>query len=337
MKKWTVMMIPQGEGSTSSHTLTDLHFWSVCGFIVLLSFTTAFFYQRHSEISQRATLLRQANRALELENAAIVVPNPAMESGLSREEAHQMEERLRAEYETSIMAITSELNDLYTMESRAREITGLEPRTAPSFETNGGGNGGRGGGPANVGYFAYAGGDETVHPPFVIYGMARPSADLIIEEIRLRSHSLGELVADMEVEKDRIARVPASWPLSRGVGRISSKFGYRRDPFNKRVRHHDGLDISARKGTTVRATAKGVVREAEYRKYLGNVIVIDHGNGIKTFYAHLSSMEVRPGKAVGRGDAIGRVGSTGRSTGAHLHYEVQVKGRPVDPAKYLTD
>jgi murein DD-endopeptidase MepM/ murein hydrolase activator NlpD len=274
---------------------------------------------------------------LELENAASVVSTPVVESGISREEARQLEARLRTEYEASITAITSELSDLYDMESRAREITGLAPRTAPAFETSVASDGGRGGGPAKVGPFAYAGGNDVAHPPFVIYGMARPSADLIVEEIRLRSRSLGELVTDMEAQKDRIERVPAGWPLSRGVGRISSNFGYRRDPFNKRVRHHDGTDISARQGTTVRTTAKGVVRKAEYMSYLGNTIVIDHGNGMNTIYAHLSSMEVRPGKAVGRGDAIGRVGSTGRSTGAHLHYEVHVKGRPVDPAKYLTD
>ena len=338
MKKWTVMLIPQGEGGTSTLTLSDLHFWSVCGFIILLSFTTAFFYQRHHEMAERATLLRQANRMLELENAAAAVaPAPVVETGVSREEARQIEARLRTEYEASIAAITAELSDLYDMESRAREITGLEPRKTPAFEANASGNGGRGGGPARTGPFAYAGSNDVVRPPFIIYGMARPSADLIVEEIRLRSRSLGELVTDMEAQLDRIERMPSGWPLSRGVGRISSNFGYRRDPFNKRVRHHDGTDISARKGTTVRATAKGVVKKAEYMSYLGNTIEIDHGNGIQTVYAHLSSMEVRPGKAIGRGDAIGRVGSTGRSTGPHLHYEVHVKGRPVDPAKYLTD
>lgn len=337
MKKWTVMLIPQGEGSTSTLTLSDFHYWIVCGFIILLSFTAAFFYQRNHAMSERAALLRQANRMLELENASAAVPAPAMESGISREEARQIEARLREEYEASIAAITSELTDLYDMESRAREITGLAPRQKPAFETDTAGGGGRGGGPARVGPFDYVGSSEITRPPFVIYGMARPSADMIVEEIRLRSRSLGELVTDMEAQLDRIERVPAGWPLSRGVGRISSNFGYRRDPFNRRVRHHDGTDISARHGTTVRATAKGVVKKAEYMNYLGNTVIIDHGNGLQTTYAHLSSMEVRPGKAVGRGDTIGRVGSTGRSTGSHLHYEVHVKGRPVDPAKYLTD
>ncbi|HDP35142.1 MAG TPA: hypothetical protein ENN29_08555 [Candidatus Hydrogenedentes bacterium] len=336
MKKWTVMLIPQGQGGTSTITLTDLHFWSVCGFVILLAFTSAFFFQRHQEISERAELLRQANRMLELENVA-ASPEPLAETGIGRAEARQIETRMRAEYEASIAAITAELSDLYDMESRAREITGLAPRSAPAFDANAAKDGGRGGGPARSGPFAYAGDRQVMHPPYVIYGMARPSADLIVEEIRLRSRSLGELVTDMEAQLDRIERMPAGWPLARGIGRITSNFGYRRDPFNKRVRHHDGTDISAKHGTTVRATAKGVVRKAEYMSYLGNTIVVDHGNGMRTVYAHLSSMDVRPGQAVGRGDAIGRVGSTGRSTGPHLHYEVHVNGRQVDPAKYLSD
>ncbi len=337
MKKWTVMLIPHGQGGTSTLTVSEIHFWSVCGFILLLSFTSAFFYQRHHEIAQRAELLRQANRMLELENAAVAPAPTVADSGMSREDARQIETRLRAEYEASIAAITAELSDLYEMESRAREITGLAPRSASSFDANVSGEDGRGGGPARTGPFAYVGEREMMHPGHVIYGMARPSADLIVEEIRLRSRSLGNLVVDMEAQIDRIERMPAGWPLARGVGRISSSYGYRRDPFNRRVRHHDGTDISARHGTQVRATGKGVVRKAEYMSYLGNAVEIDHGNGIRTVYAHLSAMDVRPGQAVGRGDIIGRVGSTGRSTGPHLHYEVHVSGRTVDPAKYLSD
>lgn len=335
MKKWTVMMIPQGEGGTRTLTLCELHFWSVCGLVILLTFTSAFFFQRNREIAHRADMLRQANRLLELENAKAPVEAPKSE--ISRDDVRQIESRLRAEYENSIAAITAELSDLYDMEMRARDITGLAPRTPQNFDTASIVDGGKGGGPARTGPFSYAGEREIMRPPFVIYGMARPSADLIVEEIRLRTHSLSELVADMEVQIDRIERMPAGWPLARGAGRVTSGFGYRRDPFNRRVRHHDGTDISARHGTAARATAKGVVKKAEYMNYLGNTIVIDHGNGINTVYAHLSTMNVRPGQAVDRGEVIGRVGSTGRSTGPHLHYEVHLNGRPVDPSKYLTD
>ncbi len=335
MKKWTVMLIPQGQGGTRTLTLCELHYWSVFGLIAALAFSSAFFYQRHREMSFRAEALRQANRLLELDNVKIPVEPPT--PGVNRDEVRQVEARLRAEYEASIAAITAELSDLYDMETRARDITGLAPRSQPSFDVGAVSGDGKGGGPSRTGPFAYVGEREIMQPPHVIYGMSRPSADLLLEEIRLRTRSLGELVLDMEVQVDRIERMPAGWPLARGVGRITSNFGYRRDPFNRRVRHHDGTDISARQGTPVRATAKGVVRKAEYMNYLGNTVVIDHGNGISTLYAHLSAMSARPGQSVGRGEEIGKVGSTGKSTGSHLHYEVHTSGRPVDPAKYLTD
>lgn len=336
MKKWTVMLIPQGQGGTSSLTLSEVHFWSLCAFVIVLSFTASFFFQRHQEVARQADTLRQANRLLEIENAKPPVEAPPA-PGISKDEVRQVEARLRAEYEASILAITTELSDLYDMESRARSITGLAPRTPPTFEPVISNENGKGSGPARTGPFTYFSEDETMRPPHVIYGMARPSADLIVEEIRMRTQSLGELVKDMEVQIDRIERVPAGWPLARGRGRFTSSFGYRRDPFTRRVRHHDGVDISAKKGTPVRATAKGRVRKAEYMSEYGNTVIIDHGGGISTLYAHLSDIQVNSGTSIGRGEVVGTVGSTGRSTGPHLHYEVHVNGRNVDPSKYLTD
>ena len=336
MKKWTVMLIPQGQGGTSSLTLSEIHFWSVSAFVILLSFTAAFFFQRHQEVARQAETFRQANRLLELENAkpaVVVAPAP----GISRDEVRQIETRLRAEYEASILAITTELSELYDMETRARSITGLAPRAPSTFEHTIITENGKGSGPVRTGPFPYFSEDEIMRPPHVIYGMARPSADLIVEEIRLRTRSLGELVKDMEVQIERIERVPAGWPLARGRGRITSSFGYRRDPFTRRVRHHDGTDIAAKTGTPIRATARGRVRKAEYMSEYGNTVIIDHGDGLTTLYAHMSQISVNRGDTVGRGDIIGAVGSTGRSTGPHLHYEVHVNGRQVDPAKYLTE
>lgn len=118
------------------------------------------------------------------------------------------------------------------------------------------------------------------------------------------------------------------------AGEISSVFGYRVSPFSNSWEFHKGLDISASTGTPVAAPAAGVVSFAGRRSGYGNVIYIDHGKNTETVYGHLSSILVREGDKVKKGDTIGLVGSTGASTGPHLHYEVRVNGNPVNPVKY---
>jgi murein DD-endopeptidase MepM/ murein hydrolase activator NlpD len=184
---------------------------------------------------------------------------------------------------------------------------------------------------------AYLGIDNQYRPPHIIYGMSRPSADLILQEIRVRQRSLSELVVDGKAMVDKLNRIPSIWPLVNGAGKITSRFGYRRDPFHRRVRHHAGTDVAAPTGTKVHATAKGTVTFAEYDQFYGNLIKVDHGGGLETWYAHLSKITVGVGDVVERSTVIGHVGSTGRSTGAHLHYEVHVDGQPVDSEKYLTE
>ena len=334
IKKWTVMLIPHAPGQTRTLTVSNLHFWVPAVFLVALSFVSAFYYQRQQELSQRAELLRQANRSLELQKAS--APAEAPSAGPSRDEIRQVETRLRAEYEASIGTITAALNDLYEMEAKARSITGIAPRApqpASALPAPGGGKGGVAGG---AGFAAMPAAPRGPQVPCLIYGVSRPTADLLLQEISLRTRSLGDLVSDMNAQLERVSRMPAGWPLSRGVGRITSTFGYRIDPFSRRVSRHNAIDISARPGTSILATASGKVTEARYDGDYGNKVVIDHGGGMATLYAHLSKMDVKPGQTVKRGEVIGRVGSTGRSTGAHLHYEVHVKGTPVNPARYLS-
>lgn len=123
-----------------------------------------------------------------------------------------------------------------------------------------------------------------------------------------------------------------SWPVS---GPITSPFGYRQSPFGGGTEFHMGLDIAAGMGTTIAASAAGRVISASWYGGYGNYILIDHGGGISTGYAHCSAVFVTPGQDVQKGQAIGAVGSTGASTGPHLHFEVRVDGRPVDPASRL--
>jgi len=128
------------------------------------------------------------------------------------------------------------------------------------------------------------------------------------------------------------AATPSIWPAR---GWMNDGFGRRRDPFNGAADYHPGLDISAERGDPVVATANGTVTSAQRAGAYGNMVVIDHGFGISTRYAHLDSFLVKTGETVQRGDVIGRAGTTGRSTGTHLHYEVLVSGRHLNPLQFL--
>lgn len=122
------------------------------------------------------------------------------------------------------------------------------------------------------------------------------------------------------------------WPV---YGSISSEFGWRIHPIYNKTMFHSGLDIKADNGSPVFAARSGVVKFAGWKSGYGNVIIIDQGNGIETYYAHLSKINVFVGLRVEKGDFIGRVGSTGTATGPHLHFEVRVSSEPRDPVAYL--
>lgn len=126
--------------------------------------------------------------------------------------------------------------------------------------------------------------------------------------------------------------MPAIWPVN---GRLMGGYGQRSDPFSGEGAMHTGLDISAPIGTPVHATADGVVSLAARDGGYGRLVVVDHGNGYKTFYAHLSRMDVIEGQEIRRGDTLGAVGNTGRSTGPHLHYEVRLHSTPLNPYRFL--
>jgi murein DD-endopeptidase MepM/ murein hydrolase activator NlpD len=172
-------------------------------------------------------------------------------------------------------------------------------------------------------------------PPHVIYGLHSPSADLMLQEISVRAESLRMMLKDMYEQSDRVSRKPSIWPTDSRRRQITSRFGYRKDPFSRRMRHHSGTDVAAPHGERIQVTARGTVKDAGWDNYLGNFVRVDHGYGVETWYGHMSKIGVSVGQQVERGDSVGKVGSTGRSTGPHIHYEVHVNGKRVDPAKYL--
>jgi murein DD-endopeptidase MepM/ murein hydrolase activator NlpD len=155
----------------------------------------------------------------------------------------------------------------------------------------------------------------------------------ILREVLGKLESRLRLVrTDVERRQALAAATPSILPT---IGWLSAGFGNRADPFTGDPAYHPGLDISADKGQPVRATAGGVVESAEWSGNYGNFLVIDHGFGIKTRYGHLSGFAVRAGATVQRGDLVGYVGATGRATGPHVHFEIMVNGRLIDPLSLL--
>jgi murein DD-endopeptidase MepM/ murein hydrolase activator NlpD len=130
----------------------------------------------------------------------------------------------------------------------------------------------------------------------------------------------------------RLASAPTLWPVQ---GRITGSFGERTDPFSGEGAFHRGVDISSDIGTRIIAPADGVVQFADVMNGYGRTVMVDHGNGISTLYGHLSAFGVSQGQQVHRGETLGYVGQSGRSTGPHLHYEVRIFNTPVNPHKYL--
>ncbi|GAB4293480.1 MAG: M23 family metallopeptidase [Myxococcota bacterium] len=154
------------------------------------------------------------------------------------------------------------------------------------------------------------------------------------EKAQKQEKSLAELDAYLDTQRSLLAHTPAIWPVR---GWITSDFGNRLDPYTGTKIFHRGLDVATEPGTSIVAPADGEVIFAALNGTYGKFLAIDHGFGIITRYGHLMKMKVKVGDIVKRGQIIGLVGNTGRSTGPHLHYEVEVDGIPVNPRTYILD
>ena len=159
--------------------------------------------------------------------------------------------------------------------------------------------------------------------------LSRLSESVRLEEVRQQ-----DLLRILRKNRNTLSSLPSIWPAT---GFVSSSFGVRSSPFGAGRRLHKGLDISNRTGTPILATAQGEVILAARDGAYGLCVEINHGGGIVTKYAHLNKMTVDPGQWVKRGQVIGHMGSTGRSTGPHLHYEVRLNGVPVNPMRYILE
>lgn len=160
--------------------------------------------------------------------------------------------------------------------------------------------------------------------------------DALAQKMYIQSRSFDEIVALARRKEDLVRCIPAIMPISdRNLTRVASSFGMRIHPFYKVLKMHTGMDFTAPTGTDIYATGDGVVERIEQlQRGYGNNVIIDHGFGYKSLYAHMSKINVRKGQSVKRGQVIGLVGNTGTSVAPHLHYEVRINDQPVDPVNY---
>jgi murein DD-endopeptidase MepM/ murein hydrolase activator NlpD len=168
-------------------------------------------------------------------------------------------------------------------------------------------------------------------PP--IFALQR-SAQNLGERAISQEHSLAEIIGELEAKRAHLAATPAIWPTK---GWLTSRFGTRISPFTNQKQFHAGIDIAGERGTDVVAPAQGKVVFSGKRGPLGTSLIIDHGYGVRTQYGHNDENYVKTGEIVERGQRIAVLGNTGRSTGPHLHYVVEVKGKAVNPLDYIFD
>jgi murein DD-endopeptidase MepM/ murein hydrolase activator NlpD len=238
-----------------------------------------------------------------------------------RQEAQKTQEAVEGHLSAMAMKLgelQAQMLRLDSLGERLARLAGLKPQDLPAQEA--GSTPGRGGA------------DPTLHRDFTVDEFTTMLGQLS-RQVDERSDQLGVLEALVVTDSVKKKFLPTLRPIEDGW--FSSNFGWRIDPFNGQKTFHEGIDFPAEVGTPIEAAASGKVIYAEVHPAYGKMIEIDHGNGLISRYAHCSLLLVKEGDLVMRGQRVAEVGSTGRSTGPHLHFEVRLNGVPQNPARFL--
>jgi hypothetical protein len=300
-KSWNIVLVPEGGGAVRSLRIPARILHLMLGIAVFGFAVTAASIALHL-VSLRG--LRSVT-TLKQENATLRSHLSDVDQALSRVEGM--------------------VRDGERMEQQARLLAGMNPSDDRGASAQGG--------PFLDARISMAG--QTSDP-----GLSRAVNDQSrrLEDLSQKAYSqrqsLEQTLVTLKSLGDKLDHTPSICPL-RGPIVLSSGFGVRPDPFTGQGAFHSGLDLRAPYATPVHAAAMGEVTEIGHEGEFGLTVHIRHGYGLETVYCHLSAARVRPGQQVKRGDIIGAVGTSGRSTGAHLHYEVQVGGVPRDPSAYI--
>ena len=228
-----------------------------------------------------------------------------------------------------VEGLRDEMDQAFVMQNLVATAVDLQPLDEETFAA---GIGGRS--PMSYADMEIPGQDLSVELQGEFAGLGQ-EVDLMIRQARIQRQGYQAMLDTLASRKGMRSQIPSIRPID--VGWVSSRFGLRDDPFTGNGRFHHGLDFAAPTGTEVRVTGDGVVTHVQHQRGLGKVIKIDHGNSVTTVYAHLNRQDVKKGDKVERGQVIGASGNTGRSTAPHLHYEIRVQGRAVNPVPYILD
>lgn len=322
-KKFTFMVIPDANSSVIRFQLSAVVLITGLALVVALvaSAVTAFLLYRgnHSQIDQLQTRLTSSTGQYEK-----IIQGKDDHINELQTEIVGLSEQAKS--------IDNHMSDIKELETQLKEMVGIQdgdPASAVKpegveLDTD------------EVAMDGGTGGEDLPVTDQEMNGLIGDTRDFysLLEE---RAESLRPELEQTKTDVLRMAAIlrvtPTIWPTD--SRRLTSSFGVRKDPFTNRARYHAGLDIGGDTGDSIYATADGVVLSAERTSSHGLNIWISHSNGVRTHYSHLSKMLVKPGDKVNKGDIIAKMGSTGRSTGPHLHYEVTVKGTNVDPKPYL--
>lgn len=234
---------------------------------------------------------------------------------------NQEQKKIIASYENSIKELTARIQ---TFENYARKLNIMAGLRSPEALKE-----------AGVGSGAEVNGIEGTQLNSI---SSSTRTTIPLNQVQIKAaqleQNLSTLVNFFEQQRARLAQTPTIWPT---VGFITSGYGWRIDPFTGKQTFHKGIDIATNLGNPVVATADGIVVETKNDRIGGKTILISHGGGLSTLFYHLDKILVRPGQKVKRGEVIGLVGKTGKALGPHLHYEVQVNGKSVNPLQYILE
>jgi len=298
LKRLTIVFVPEGTGGTRQFRLPKVLLFTLA--LCLFGGGAYFAWVFHGYLSLKAKMPRLVQ--LEKEN--------------------QFQKRQFLHLAQRINKMTKKVGELEAADHRLRTMVNME-----TGEDNAPSNGVGGSDPVLL---------DSQHVTEKSYrDLVRKmhrSLDNLNDEIAYGKKQKAELEKFLENQKTLLASTPSIWPTK---GWLSSGFGYRTSPFTGQREFHKGIDISTRLNAPILAPADGIVSFVGWDHGYGKSIIISHGHGIKTRYAHLQKSLVKKGRYVKRGDTIALVGNTGRSTGPHLHYEVQVNGLAVNPLRYI--